>query len=188
MDDRLVYLFAKKLKLTEQEIKTSYKEALTEYIIDKDEQVRKPCSYKFLSGENSGKLCGLLPKNILVDASCEIDGKYYCKSHYKTISERQRKSQGLRLTGVQKPVQLNEKLETERMGDFEVLKGTMLIIDRTKNCCSGKYVQEQPTTTINKKDEVVLSEKNIPYYKCVVKDEEEIDINSTEIDFDDLIT
>lgn len=186
MDNALASLLASKLKISELQLKTSYLEALCEYTKKQNtvDERQNHCSYKFISGENSGKICGLLAKNSSVEASSEIDGKYYCKAHFKTISEKNKKSQTLKLTGIKKPVVLTEKFETERMGDFEVLKGTMLIVDRSKNCCSGKIVDGQPNNTITKSDEVILVTKKIPYYKCEIEDEE-VDIEKSEkIDLD----
>lgn len=194
MDEKLISIFSSKLKISENKLKTLYNESLTEYlsipISEKNESKRTYCMYKFVSGENSGKTCGLLPKNSSVEVSSEIDGFFYCKSHFKTISERNKKTEKLKLVGIKNPFQTSiEKLETEKMGDFEVIKGTMLLIDRSKNCCSGKIVEGSATSNINKNDESFLVEKKIPYYKCVVENDEDTtsDIeNSEEVDLNSL--
>lgn len=193
MDDRLVSLFSKKLKISDSQLKTIYLEALREYTSSGNTLERTNyCFYKFVSGENSGKICGLLAKNKFVEAACEINGQYYCKSHYKTISERNRKSQTMKLTGIKKPFQISEdKIETERMGDYEVIKDTMLIIDRSKNCCLGKLVEGNTTKAITSTDEDFLNEKKIPYYRCNVtydEDEKILEEKSEEILLNDLLS
>jgi hypothetical protein len=90
MDDRLIQILAKKLKISDSDLKSSYVNSLKEYIdtVEKKDARTHHCVYKFVSGENSGKVCGLLPKHLSIEASCEIDEAYYCKAHYKTISEK----------------------------------------------------------------------------------------------------
>jgi hypothetical protein len=192
MDDCLLALLAKRLSISETQLKTSYSEALKEYSTTKEYSIsskKNHCMYRFVAGENSGKICGLLPKNSNVEATLELEGKFYCRPHFRTITEKTRKSQTLKLVGLKNPVHLvDEKFETERMGDYEVLKDTMLIVDRTKNCCSGKLVDNQPTTTITRQDEIILNEKKIPYYRCTVEEEEDVTIdNSEEIQLDDIL-
>lgn len=180
MDGKLCSIFAKKLQLSETTLQNIYIDALKEFLnLNLTETVstngtsrQKYCMYKYVSGENSGKLCGLLTKNSSVEATCELEGKNYCKSHFKSVFEKKKKSESLKLTGINKPFVIEEKLETENMGDFEVLKDTMLIIDRSKNCCSGKLIKGQPTHNITVEDESLLKSKNVEFYKCKVEKED----------------
>lgn len=190
MDQQLISIISKKLKISEDTFKKAYNDGFKEYLdmLQAPEECpsrKNYCCHNFVTGENSGKICGLLPKNLGVEASHELDGKHYCKAHLTSMLKKKQRGQTLRLNGLHKPVIIEDKLETEQLGDFEVLKDTMLIIDRSKNCCSGKLVEGHPTNVINSREEEFLKSKNVDHYRCQVESADK-DIISTPVEKIDL--
>lgn len=186
MDAHLSRIFAKKLSISEEKVASAYHDALSEFVSHSsskpDVKTKKnsgnKCMYKFALGKNSGNLCEK-------ESKYELDEKFYCTTHYRSVKEKKDRSTKLKLkdTSVaQKTYEVKtsplQKYETEKHNEHLVLKGTLLIVDKDKNCCLGKYTSDENEMTdkITRDEQETLEKLNIPYYPCTVLDVPEIDL------------
>jgi hypothetical protein len=169
MDPNLLKLFATKLNLSETIVQQCYEDALKEISI----VPIRTCSYKMRGGKNKGLLCSAIPENIKRQVVInENDGKPYCKQHNKTINDNvqtkkivtiKNNDSNFILNTIESSIPTSEKIETEKLGDFDAIKGTTLLINKSSNKCVGKYVNCNPVTTLDQEDLQILEEKGIEY-------------------------
>lgn len=157
MDDNMIELFASKLNINPIQLKKCYEETIEEL------SNIQLCSYKFSSGKNKGLLCGSMNKKSVIKNT--LDNKYYCKTHNTSIEKKELKKSVVKIVNNKIPTILHniDKIETEKMGDLDVIKGTLLIVDKSKNCCIGKLIDNHPNEELTEDDQNYLKELNIEF-------------------------
>lgn len=189
MDPKFREIFEKHLNISKTKFATALEKAKLEFeeLTNKSTTREHHCSYVLKTGINKDKECGLLPDNLNKEAKFNLNGKWYCKSHYVRLSDIAQNSAKLKLKDIPKTVNVEQKIKTIKQGAFDVIEDTLLIVDKNTNSVSGALRKEQPTAKITVDEKKFLEKREIPHQNCILVENDNTEQAEENFDMDDAL-